>query len=357
MPTKLRIATFNLWNLDDRPGQKPSLEERIAVMRPQLVRLNADIVCLQEINGQHEHHQCRPRALNRLLEGTPYAGYQKIITTSDDGNLYDERNLAILSRFEILEHHQYMHEYAPAPKYQKVTAKPKENEAREISWERPILYAKIRITSDLAMHVINLHLKSRRPSSIAGHRLDERTWKTASGWAEGFFISSLKRLGQALETRMLIDQLFDANANGLIAVCGDFNADLEEVPLEAIKGEVENTGNTDLAPRVMIPCERNIPEPARFSLLHNGQGKMLDHILVSRTLLAYFRGSEIHNEMLHDMSVNDTPRIFYPESDHAPVIARFEFPDVQIRWPSTTRPSWGYRRPTKADRRRTRRDR
>jgi hypothetical protein len=44
---KLRIATFNLENLDDKPGKKPTLTERIAVMRPQLLRLKADILCLQ----------------------------------------------------------------------------------------------------------------------------------------------------------------------------------------------------------------------------------------------------------------------------------------------------------------------
>ena len=54
MPIKLRIATFNLENLDNKPGEKPTLDERIAVMRPQLIRLNADILCLQEVNGQEE---------------------------------------------------------------------------------------------------------------------------------------------------------------------------------------------------------------------------------------------------------------------------------------------------------------
>ena len=48
MPTTLRIATFNLENLDDKPRQQPTLDERIAVMRPQLLRLQADMLCLQE---------------------------------------------------------------------------------------------------------------------------------------------------------------------------------------------------------------------------------------------------------------------------------------------------------------------
>ena len=49
---KVRLATFNLENLDDVPGKKPTLAERIRVMRPQLERVNADILCLQEVHGQ-----------------------------------------------------------------------------------------------------------------------------------------------------------------------------------------------------------------------------------------------------------------------------------------------------------------
>ena len=44
MATAFRVATFNLENLDDKPDQQPSLDERIAVMRPQLIRLKADIL-------------------------------------------------------------------------------------------------------------------------------------------------------------------------------------------------------------------------------------------------------------------------------------------------------------------------
>jgi len=127
---------------------------------------------------------------------------------------------------------------------------------------------------------------------------------------------------------MLIDKLFDENENALIAVCGDFNADLDEVPVEAIRGDVENTGNDRLTGRVLVPCERTIPEPARFSLIHHGRGEMIDHLLVSRSLLRHYLGSEIHNELLHDESVAFGTDVKFPESDHAPVIAEFEFSDV-----------------------------
>ena len=140
------------------------------------------------------------------------------------------------------------------------------------------------------------------------------------------FTSAMKRVGQALEMRMLIDRLFDADPNARIVACGDFNADIDEVPMEAIRGDVENTGNPDLVSRLMIPCERNIPAPARFSLYHRGRPVMLDHILVSRSLLAFWQLSAAHNEILRDESVAFAPDTIFPESDHAPVVAEFSLP-------------------------------
>jgi predicted extracellular nuclease len=209
--------------------------------------------------------------------------------------------------------------------YQKVTASPAE-EAKGVTWERPILYAKVDLGGGGALHVINLHLKSKLPSNVEGQKVDTYTWRTASGWAEGFFISAMKRVGQALETRMLIDALFDGNESALIVACGDFNADFDEVPVEAIRGDVESTGNGALANRVMVPCEWTIPEPSRFSLYHFGQKRMLDHLLVSRSLLAYYKGAEIHNEVLHDESVAFATDVKFPESDHASVVAEFALP-------------------------------
>jgi len=330
MSIKLRIATFNLENLDDKPGQKPTLAERIALMRPQLLRLNADVLCLQEVNGQESAgHPRLLLALEKLLADTPYADYHHVSTlTESSKQVYDERNLVILSRFEITEHHQYLHDFALAPRYQKVTAKPEETEAKAVEWERPILQAKIKLADTRVLDLINVHLKSRLPSDIPGQKADQYTWRTASGWAEGFFLSSIKRVGQALETRMLLDKLFDADEDALIVVCGDFNADLDEVPVEAIRGDVENTGNDKLAKRVMVPCERTIPEPGRFSLMHHGKGEMIDHLLISRSLLTHYRGAEIHNELLHDESVSFGTDVKFPESDHAPVIAEFELPDA-----------------------------
>lgn len=329
MSPPLRIATFNLENLDDLPNAKPTLAERMVVMRPQLLRLKADILCLQEVNGQETAGQPRRLlALEKLLAGTPYANYFQASTQTQQGQVYDERNLVILSRFELVDKpQQYKHKFAPEPLYRTITAQPGEPEAKKVSWERPILHAQVKLPNQQTLHVINVHLKSKLPVDIAGQKINNYTWKTASGWAEGFFIASMKRVGQALETRILIDRIFDQDTNALIIVGGDFNAEVDEVPLEAIRGDVENTGNLQLANRVLVPCEHSIPASSRFSLLHRGQGRMLDHLLASRPLLAHYRGAEIHNELLHDESIAFATDAYYPESDHAPLVTVFEWPD------------------------------
>ncbi|MBA4129878.1 MAG: hypothetical protein C0519_00480 [Hyphomicrobium sp.] len=49
----MRIATFNVDSLDMLTKSDISLDDRIRILRPQLERLRADVLCLQEINGQH----------------------------------------------------------------------------------------------------------------------------------------------------------------------------------------------------------------------------------------------------------------------------------------------------------------
>jgi hypothetical protein len=48
-----RIATFNLESLDLPPKARVPLEVQAEMLRPALERLQADALCLQEVNGQH----------------------------------------------------------------------------------------------------------------------------------------------------------------------------------------------------------------------------------------------------------------------------------------------------------------
>jgi predicted extracellular nuclease len=158
---------------------------------------------------------------------------------------------------------------------------------------------------------------------VSGQKVNNYTWASGAGWAEGYFLSSIKRVGQALETRVLLDQLFVQNSVANIIVCGDFNAEPGEVPVEAICGRIENTGNPELRPSVMIPCSLAIAKSLRFSHIHHGKGNLLDHMLISQTLYARFNKASILNENLHDESLPFASDLKFPESDHAAFVAEF----------------------------------
>ena len=329
----LRVATFNIENLDDKDDKKnPSLEVRTPVLRATLNRLDADILCLQEVNGQElpDHTSDKPKrnlsALDFVLEGTKYADYHRVSTLTSDNVPYNERNLVILSSYPIKKSQQYRNDHLDTLQYRKVTAtEPPDTQAKELRWERPILHAQISITESVTVHIINLHLKSRLASNIPGQK-ERFLWKSAAGWAEGYFLSSIKRVGQALETRILIDKIFDEENQAKILVCGDFNAEPGEVPVEAICGSVEETNNPNLRSRVLIPCSRGIPASIRFSHYHHGQKNLLDHMLISQSLLPHFRRAQIYNENLHDESLPFTGDTKYPESDHAAFVCELTQP-------------------------------
>ena len=325
--TELRIATFNLENFDETPdGVHPSLAERIALMRPQIQRLRATVACFQEVHGQERPGQPRSLiALRELLTGTNLEGAELVSTKPKNEGVYDVRNLVIATHLPVLARQQLRNDLVSAPIYQRLTANPPDQFPVEINVERPILHAEIN-AGGRRLHVINVHLKSKIPTDIPGQTIDAYTWRSADSWAEGSFVSSMKRMAQAVEARRLVDQILDDDADARIVVAGDFNSTPDDVPVLAIRGQVEDTGNAALAGRVLVPIENTVPESSRYTLFHQGRGQMLDHMLVTRNLLAYYRGSEIHNEVLHDESQSFATDVKYPESDHAPVVATFDLP-------------------------------
>lgn len=323
----MRIASFNLESLDDAPGAQPSLAERIAALRPQLLRLDADVLCLQEVNGQKRKGQATRElaALEALLAGTPYGAFHRAQSHHIDGpGPAEKHNLVILSRWEIEAQRQVHHDLVAPPRYRPATAVPPAEAAAALRWDRPLLHATLRLPGGERLQVINLHLRAPLAAPVAGQKLGALAWKSTGGWAEGFFLASLKRSGQALEARLLVESLFDAAAEALIVVCGDFNAEVEEVPLRILRGDPEGSGNPELAARRLLPLEQGLPEARRYSVLHKGRRLMLDHLLASPALAARHVRLEIHNEALADeyfAALEGRPN---PGSFHAPLLACFQ---------------------------------
>lgn len=324
----MRIATFNVENLGEPRAGGATLAERIAVIRPQLLRLRADVLCLQEVDAQHQGRARvrRLSALDALIADTSYEHCQRITTTSRSrGGPRDKHNLVILSRLPILDERQIFHDLVAPPTFQRTSRDVGDGDgAAGIEWDRPFLYARLGLAGGRALHLINVHLRAPRAAYIAGQKAGGGTWRTMAGWAEGFFVAAVKRAGQALEARLFVETLFDTDPQALILVCGDFNAAAHEIPLRTIRGDEEDAGNPHLSIRTLVAVERTLADSRQFSVVHHGRPQMLDHILVSRPLLAWYRGVEIHNEALGDELVTAHAVRGSPESFHAPMVAEFE---------------------------------
>lgn len=321
-----RLATFNLESLGAHTGHAP-LAERIAVLRPQLERLEADILCLQEVDGQKpEGDPHGPRslaALDALLDGTAYAGFHRVATLNTAGTwVRDRHNLIVLSRFPILGHHQIRHATVRPPVYQPITAEPPSGPVA-VEWDRPFLVAGIDIGGGKPLTVFNLHLRAPRAAFIEGQKEDRHTWTSVAGWAEGFFLAAVKSAGQALEVRLAVDAAMDEDPDALIAVCGDMNAGARESAVRIVAGDEEDLGSGHLVARLLVAAEAGVPESQRFSVRHAGRPVMADHILMSRSLMAGFRRCEIHNEDLGDEFATPAVVRAAPESFHAPLLAVF----------------------------------
>lgn len=325
----MRLATFNLESLDLPPKAKVPIEVRAEVLRPALERLDADILCLQEVNAQHVAGQDQRSllALDQLLAGTKYADYARATTTAGKGHtVADVHNLVTLSRFPIRTHREFLNDLVAPPQYQLKTAVPPAGDAQPVRFDRPVLLTEIELPGGNLLAVVNLHLRAPLAVNVAGQKLQPFVWKSVGGWAEGYFLSAMRRAAQALEVRFLVEQLLDADKHRLIALAGDFNAEDHEVALRIVLGAEEDTGNAALSARALVLLDRTLPQDRRWSVLHHGRPQMLDHIVASRALHRHFKSIEVHNETLADELVGYAKHVQSSSSYHAAVVAEFADP-------------------------------
>ena len=321
--TRFRIATYNLEDLGPRRGRRETSDGQIRALQSHLDDLDADILCLQELNAGPEKTR-KLDILDRLLGGTRYAEFARLVSS---GRVHkrpmDVHNLSILSRWPIEEGRQYWNDLVPPPLIACLASEADGTDDARY-WDRPILHAAVRLPSGEPLHVINVHFKAPRGGTSTGGTPESNAAARISDWADRFFLSAVKRAGQALEVRHLLDRLFDADDRALIAVCGDCNAETLEVPLRLICGAVRDTEAPDTAFRSLRPVETAIAESRRFSILHEGRPVLVDHILASHALAARLVSAEIDNVGLPDEADATEATIRRAGSLHAPVSALFD---------------------------------
>lgn len=322
---RVRVATFNLENLGRRSGAGIDIAARRPTLQAQLARLAADILCLQEVNAQNvaTGGARRFQDLDVLLDGTSYASFHRASTLGrGGGGPIDIHNLVTLSRWPIRGSRQWWNELVRPPEYRPPAGAPDAAGAATIGWDRPLLLSEVDLGVARPLQVMNLHLRAPIAAHIARHKA-AGVWRSVAGWAEGYFVAAVKRAGQALEARLAIDQLFDRDSGAWIAVAGDFNAEARDAPVRIIRGDPEDTGNTELAERALVPVA-DLAGGDAYTVQHGRHRIMLDHILVSRPLALACRRIAIDNAALLDETEPAALSARRPGSYHAPVVAEFE---------------------------------
>jgi endonuclease/exonuclease/phosphatase family metal-dependent hydrolase len=309
----LRLATFNLENLDWSPAHDAEFEARRVRLAPLLAALDADVLCLQEVGAQKpvKHAPRAFLALDRLLAGTPYAAFERAASVRPGtGAPADVHNLVILSRWPIRATRQIHHDLVPRWSWPPPRDDGETPPPVEIAWDRPLLHAAIETPAGRLLHVIDLHLRAPRPAPVA----TARGAGSSKSQVEGQFVAAQKREGQALEARLFIETLFDAEPDALVAVCGDFNADEYDAPTRLLRG---GDNERQQGPRALAALEERVEPARRHTILHAGRPRLIDHILASPALADGWRETRILNDGLEDEVYAQDPIL---GSLHAPVM-------------------------------------
>lgn len=311
----LSISTLNVENLSKpkpsaKDAEKKQYTQRLSLLRDIIFRLDADILALQELIS--------PEALNDLFNfdfPSSFQPYKKPYVVGKPA----ERGVrcAVLSRFES------------GPKIDHETAArftwPDRGIDWQLEWDRPLLEVPVRINLNLIITVFVVHLKSKMvtfPRDVNSGRYE---WPSLKKYAQGSFLSTLRRAGQAMDLREKLDAVFERDPKANIVILGDFNDGLGSVTLDTIIGDHIGANNTELRDFELIPCELSLPTEKQYTYIFRGKGIMLDHILISRNMLPFFKFATVYNELLKEEHVPYRGDKFFPEPDHAPVIAYFTY--------------------------------
>lgn len=342
------VASFNLRNLispqtpyySSQGYSEDAYRRKVSWLAEQLFRMDADIVCVQEIFLE--------AALNDLVEAyhallaersnTPVGArrkhydnirFQPNAKATDDN---PQPGLAILSRRNILEY-EHVQDIADNP----IEVEEEEGLTYRLSMlSRPVQIAEIDLGKDVSGWIFNAHLKSKLPRFSRGDpaaREENALFLERTG---GVFRALALRAGEAMALRRAILSKSKDTTQPVIVV-GDLNDEIGAVTTSMVAGEApwrrlpfdvkEKFWDVELYSAARIHMRRS--EHASFHThIYNGHYSTIDHILVSQEF--YFRNRNrigdvnfvtCHNDHLTDDSLDGAPGLG-DASDHGQIMAR-----------------------------------
>jgi len=321
------LATFNVRDFfDDEPPQvigeldrsdytperraraKALMHAKADAVAAVLERLDADIVCLQEVKNERV---CR--LVNEKLEGR-IETYPTVVV----GGGQDARGIrtAVLSRLALDgEPHRHTKEEDPAgfclPRIAEGDA-----DGAVHHFRRGLLEVPLKLSDGSRLVLFNVHLKSNYPVHL-------RPPASQGDLSDAIVRAGMLRLAEAVRVRRLVDERMQAQPRPHVVVAGDFNEGPETMVVRAVAGDQIEEARRGLT-GALLSATAGLPADRRWSILYRDRRELLDHVLISRSLWSRFREARILNEVLYDPDACLRERSREgAESDHAAVLAKF----------------------------------
>ncbi|XYJ11290.1 endonuclease/exonuclease/phosphatase family protein [Telluria sp. B2] len=314
MQQEIRFATFNVCNLAP-PGVKlydnllpttpEEYEAKLNWTAHQIDLLDADVIGFQEIFSQATLKEVLART--RRYREAFHAGFDP-----DPAAMRLTPSVALVSRLPLAAPPAPLTEFPRG-----IELPPGSRDAARFT--RAPLHAVVQVSPDVAVDVVVVHLKSRRPDYRTGD-----TGEDPALYALACLRSLIRRGTEAAALRVLLTEMGRANRRPRV-VLGDFNDVADSVTTSIVLGAGTPMGDR-LYDASQVQRRVDHARHLGFSSVHEGHYSTIDHILVSEEFNAALPNAI--GEVLDVLYLNDHLDLELPEaSDHGQVLARIRLYD------------------------------
>lgn len=350
---KKMTFTVMTWNVENffTPGpmsgskkviKQPEYEEKLAYISGKLLEIKPDIVALQELGWREKATTQSLDDLQACMgDQYPYSARSKY---PDKRGIY----VGFLSRLKILSDtdDETNHAYN-FPAGSELSQVPDWKGNHLVHMGRGAVKIDVEPVSGCSVRLVTCHLKSKlitypTDSGSVRYDPDDENERTV-----GESLALFRRTAEAGTVRTFINRLMEEQPDMHTIVLGDFNDEPRAATTQQILGPADRDVTTDdKLDKVRlynlvdsIPCkgskEKVFLDPKKsFSRIYNDRRELIDHILISKTLLGKtsdlkqgkWQVQQVSCLVDDIISIGDNPgkRIGDPVPDHAPVMAVFD---------------------------------
>jgi len=286
------------------PTTPEEYEAKLNWTARQIDLLDADVIGFQEIFSQATLREVLART--RRYREAFHAGFDP-----DPAAMRLTPSVALVSRLPLVSP-------TPLTEFPRgIELPPGSRDAARFT--RAPLHAVVQATPDVAVDVVVVHLKSRRPDYRTGD-----TGEDPALYALACLRSLIRRGTEAAALRVLLTEMGRANRRPRV-VLGDFNDVADSVTTSIVLGAGTPIGDR-LYDASQVQRRVDHARHLGFSSVHEGHYSTIDHILVSEEFNAALPNAI--GEVLDVLYLNDHLDLELPEaSDHGQVLARIRLYD------------------------------